>query len=318
MDVLTNYTVATPGAFTAGTPEETLEGNPAGVAMATLGVAVVVGRARPALVDRLYDAVSLLLNAGGTNAEIARITAAMGQLASMQTQNAAKLTQAIAPTAARHLQQTYPWATLFQACVKNVEKGMDIKPEAGEMFDAVSGKRYVPFPGSMKVSSGAKLMHSLDVFCDALISLKNLAPSVWREFKRRVVQTESTDGFIFAQEFVDATLRKLDEKAYTDIHALMRAGEHNRILDEIKHNVKPSFDPKGRKPWDKDPRPRIQFGKVDVPVGGKGAGIINDFATKQPKMCNRFHGKPQTACTAGVPDNGNYPKDQVGLCAYAH
>ena len=249
LDVLTNYAVATPGAFAAGSPELAMETNPAGVVLATLGVAVTVARVRPALVDQLYDAVTLLLNAGGTASEVARVTGAMTQLAAMQSQNAAKLTQAVAPTAARHLQQNYPLATLFQTCVKGVEKGLDLKPESGEMFDTTSGKRYVPFPGATKTTSGAKLMHSLDVFCDTIISLKNQAPFVWREFKRRVMLCESTEGFIFAQEFVDAILRKLDEKVYTDILALMRAGEHNRILDEIKHHVKNTFDPKGRKPW---------------------------------------------------------------------
>ena len=165
-------------------------------------------------------------------------------------------------------------------------------------------------------------MYALVVFCSTITQLKDLAPCVWQEFLRRVMFVETANGFLLAQEFVDAVLRKLDEKTYPSITDFMRAGEHNRIIDELRHLVinpiKPNaVVPPGTVPTG-DPRPRIKFGEVIRPLGGRGAGIITNFKTKVPTKCNRFHASPQGNCTAGVPSGAGYPADQVGLCAYQH
>ena len=320
MDVLAGHTAAGETPFTAGSADEILAAAPGTVALATLGAAVSVARARPNLVNTLYDAVAALLGAGGTAAEVARITSTLSQLQFAQqaaiTANAAELPA----TATSFNEKRYPLSTFFQTVVKNVVSGISLQADPDEMYDTVARQRVVAFKRAAKVTSGSMLMYSVHVFCEAITQIKNLAPVAWREFIRRVMLCEVSEGFIFAQEFVDCCLRRLDEQTYPSIVDLMRAGEHNRILDELRHTVKPTFVPKDDKPkpGTTDPRERIKFGPVTVPVGGEGAGIINDFATKKPKMCNRFHGNPRTACTAGVPQEAKFPTSSWGKCAYKH
>jgi len=212
-------------------------------------------------------------------------------------------------------------ATLFQVVVKATEQGIEVEPDTTEMYDSALGKRYVPFAKATKCSSGSKLMYALIVFCSTMTQLKKLAPCVWQEFLRKVMFVEVANGYLMGQEFVDAVLRKLDELIYPSITDFLRSGEHNRILDELRHMVITPIKPGGPGPSDiknPDPRPRIKFGEVTTPLGGRGAGIITNFKTKVPTKCNRFHASPQGNCTAGVPSGAGYPADQVGLCAYQH
>jgi len=321
MDVLSGHTVAGLAPFTAGSAEETLAGDPSSVALATLGVAVKVGRVRPNLVDQLQDATVLLLNVGGTAAEVARINSALGMFNTMQSLSLTTAAAEAPASASGYNESQYPLSTFYQTVVKNSVSGLSMQANPDEMYDTVLRQRVVAFKKAVKVTSGAMLMYTVHVFCEAISQIRDLAPVAWREFIRKVMLVETTEGFIFGQEFVDCCLRKLDENAYPTIIDLIKAGEHNRIYDDLRHTVKPSFDPKKgddpKKPVI-DPRDRIKFGPVSVPVGGEGAGIINDFATKKPKMCNRFHGNPRTACTAGVPQDAKFKSSDWGKCAYKH
>ena len=116
-----------------------------------------------------------------------------------------------------------------------------------------------------------------------------------------------------AHEYLDAIFRRLDEGHYLCPDDLMRHGDHNRILMDLQaltHPVKEKTAPVAAK----DPRTRITFGPVTIPLGGPGAGVISDFHTKQPKLCNRYHAKPRLACSAGLPVGHQF----AGQCAFTH
>ena len=57
------------------------------------------------------------------------------------------------------------------------------------------------------------------------------------------------------------------------------------------------------------------WGKVDKPVGGRGAAIAVD-AKKVPLKCLYFHATPRGSCELGVPAGDK--SEQAGLCAYQH
>ena len=320
IDTLINYTSTAPAALLA--PEAAIAADTTTIALINLGTAIKVARARPGLASEIADAVSELINATPTAGELARINAALQQINHVQTVYETAKARPADKSPSQHLEATYPMATLFQTVVKSTEQGVDLKPDTSELYDSALGKRYVPFAKTTKCSSGSKLMYALMVFCSTITKLKDLAPCVWQEFLRRVMFLETANGFLLAQEFVDAVLRKLDEKTYPSITDFMRAGEHNRIIDELRHLVITPIKPGGPGPSDikreVDPRPRIKFGEVTRPLGGRGAGIITNFKTKVATKCNRFHASPQGNCTAGVPAGAGYPADQVGLCAYQH
>lgn len=102
--------------------------------------------------------------------------------------------------------------------------------------------------------------------------------------------------------FFDAVLRKIDEGVFTNIVALFKSGEQNRILTNLGSVWDAASKEKGKdikkKDGKKDPRERIKFGPVTTPLGGPGTGIITDYATKQPKLCNRYHATLRQPCTA--------------------
>ena len=320
IDSLTNYKSAAPAALPVA--EAAVAADLTTIGVANLGTAVKLARARTGMADDIHDNVSNLLNGTPSAGEITRINAALGQINHVQIVAETAASKPTDKSPSQHLESTYPMATLFQFVVKATEQGVDLRPDTTELYDSALGKRYVPFAKTTKCSSGSKLMYALIVFCSTMTQLNNLAPCVWQEFLRKVMFVEVANGYLLAQEFIDAVLRKLDELTYPSITDFLRSGEHNRILDELRHMVITPIKPGQLGPTgivkEQDPRPRIKFGQVTTPLGGRGAGIITNFKTKVATKCNRFHATPQGNCTAGVPDGAGYAADQVGLCAYQH
>ena len=77
--------------------------------------------------------------------------------------------------------------------------------------------------------------------------------------------------------------------------ALMRAGEHNVILDVIQHQqaaMATIFDPRVA--------PRQTYSMVTFPLNGPGAGLIFDQVTKAPRLCTRYHATPQQSILHAV------------------
>jgi hypothetical protein len=136
---------------------------------------------------------------------------------------------------------------------------------------------------------------------------------------KMIVQASGTHGFGIAHKYVDALLRKMDEGFFTNPVTLMRAGEHNVILDVILRQQAATLgDPavlRGAA------RPaggtsRMVYGVVTTPVGGPGAGLVWDQLTKAPKRCLRYDATPRLECTAGVMPG--HPSGKAGWCTFAH
>ena len=248
-------------------------------------------------------------------AQTAQIGVALTEIRAMAT---------VAPTntittTSGYLAINYPKATLFQLIVMNVEKGEEFQEVTAEMLDPVTGKKYLPFPKTRKASSVVNLMYALQVFTITLTSLTGEAPLVYFRLTKEVTRVAATRGAREAHEFLDAVLRKIDEGIFPNIVALFKSGEQNRILTDLGSAWDTTTDEKikeVKKDGKKDPRERIKFGPVTTPLGGPGAGIITDFATKQPKLCNRYHATPRQACTAGLPVG--HSSGFAGQCAFKH
>ena len=153
MDVLAGYTVAGLAPFTAGSAEEAMAADPTSVALGTLGVAVKVGRVRPNLVDQLQDATVLLLNAGGTAAEVARINSALGMFNTMQSLSLTTAAAETPATASGYSESQYPLSTFYQTVVKNAVSGLSMQANPDEMYDTVLRQRVVAFKKTVKVKS---------------------------------------------------------------------------------------------------------------------------------------------------------------------
>ena len=119
------------------------------------------------------------------------------------------------------------------------------------------------------------------VFCTSVLKK---APKVYFRFMEVIVQVLGTHGFAFAHKFADGMLRKLDAGLFSSPVALMRAGEHNMVIDTIqRQQAAAAPDTSGSQ------KRFTKFGDVTVPIGGPCAGVIIDPATKLPRLCTRFH-----------------------------
>jgi len=235
--------------------------------------------------------------------------------------NAASTPALPATTTAQYKVVNYPLATLFQTIVRNVEKGEDHLEDKNELFDPSTGKKYIPFAKAPKVTSDVHLMYALNVFTTTVLGLTKQAPVVYFRLTKEIGRVASVRGYRKAQEYLDAILRKLDEGVFDNPVALFKSGEQNRLLMDLEVTWGPLCQPvdeeeKDKKPPRTDPRARIKFGPVTQPLGGPGAAVINDFTTKQPKLCTRFHHVPQQACTAGL--SAGHPSGKEGQCAFKH
>ena len=99
-------------------------------------------------------------------------------------------------------------------------------------------------------------------------------------------------GYLLTQQFVGEVLRKLDQGAYPNIVDLMKAGEHNRIIDDLRPPLKAIVEPKLT---GKGNRTRLTPGPVTKQ--GEFASCIKDKDGK-PLNCHQF--KAGLPCTFGV------------------
>ena len=114
-------------------------------------------------------------------------------------------------------------------------------------------------------------------------------------------------GFLVAQQFVGEVLRRLDLKEYDNVETLLRNGEHNRILDDLRPPLAPlqPSQPNG-------PPKKIKLGPVTKQ--GEFAALIKDKDSK-PLACNQHKiGQP---CKAGVAAGQGHDA-HAGKCAYDH
>ena len=63
-------------------------------------------------------------------------------------------------------------------------------------------------------------------------------------------------------------------------------------------------------------RRHMEWGKVNKPVGGRGAALVVDGKSKVPLKCLHFHATPRGSCELGVPAGDK--SGQAGLCVYKH
>jgi hypothetical protein len=214
-------------------------------------------------------------------------------------------------------EQMYPKATFLQDIVRGVENGVEYSENKRAMFDPSSGKSYVPFESATKVTSGENLVYAFHIYCVVMCSMVKEAPQVYFLIMKEITRVTLTHGFKFAHKYVDALLRKLDEKVFSNPVALMKSGEHNRVLADLEKSSyhfdpnppsAPPLPPKGP-PGLQGGRVRMVFGAVTTPIGGQGGNL---FVNK----CNRFHASPQLGCTAGIPVG--HASGKEGLCAFTH
>ena len=328
------HQVAAAAAFAAGTPEELLMTTPANLTF----------RDMPEMINictRFLDQIPVfkpfamgLMSVGGiTNAQLGLCKYGLDELARLEEKQDKKSSDTRAQTTAEFTNTQTPRVSIFQTITKSVEKGNHSVPTGQEMLDVATGRKMVPFEKATKVSSGGNMMYVMYLFITTISGLLKEAYKVYDQFMRDVNLVVTSRGHLYAQDYVTRILESLDMKVYKNMPELYTMGEHNRVASQLAgtHNnlvgqglqydseFRPQVGTGGGGGRQGDPRKRIQFGTVLQPVGGAGAGIINDWKTKAPKLCNRFHATPQQACTAGIPDNDpRFKPGEVGLCAYKH
>jgi len=177
------------------------------------------------------------------------------------------------------------------------------------LFDPSTGKTLVPFEKVTKCQTPGHLFRAFAMFKETVTILLKLAPKVWTEFESRVYHTEAAMGHLLTQQFIGEVLRKLDQGAYPNIVALMRAGEHNRIIDDLRPPLKAIKEPNVT---GKNNRTRLTPGPVTKQ--GEFASCITDKDGK-PLACHNF--KAKNPCTFGVMA-GQGHDSHIGKCAYHH
>ena len=319
LDNLSGYTAATP-ALDALTAEETdMSADLNLITMTTMGTALALAGKRPAMLTDVRRHIMALLNGTPSAAQSQLINTSLSQLNDLHRDHNRSAAGAGSVASTTIFKATnYPLATLFQNVVKGVERGFEVTPDAAtEMLDTQTGKKYIPFEKSTKVTSAENFMYSAHVFVTGVLAIKKESPQVYFPFTKELKRACSSGGFLFAQQYADALLRALDDGLFKNPVALFQSGEQNRIFAELWANR--VLTPKEKTKDPDDPRRKIKFGPVTQPLGGKGAGVVTDYKTKAKIKCNRFHAVPQQPCTAGVPAGDNrFTPDQVGLCAYCH
>lgn len=312
IDQLVGYSVASAGPEALNAEEQTVVDDWSNLNDGNLDVAVRVVEKRLSLLKKARARLDVLASSA-TGPKIQAITYYQGRLNQIDEEARRDREKPKVTTPEAFSQQEYPMATLMQRVIKGVVKDADVQEDTREMFDPSSGKKFVPFAKATKAEDGVQLMYCVHVFAQTLQSMARLAPKALFDFTRDVSRVIQLKGHKFGQEYIDAILRKVDEKVYANIVSLYRAGEHNKIHDQlVTAAAKPKPKPGGGPPGQLGgPNGKINFGPVSTPLGGLGAGWIK---TK----CNRFHANPQRECTAGIPPNEGFPEHLVGLCAYTH
>ena len=268
------------------------------------GVALV--RNRPATMDGVRTRMEHIM-AAATQAQVSRLEAFLRLLDKIEEK---KEPGNIVTTATSYKEATMPIYMLWIAQSKRAIQGQDLGEEvdAKTMFDPVVGKTFVPFEKVQKFKTPAHLFRAFALFKEAVTVLFKLAPCAWSGFEAQVFRAESSLGFHITQQFVGEVLRRLDMKEYPNIGALLAAGEHNRILDDLRPPLQPINIPSGGNNISK----RIKLGPVTKQ--GEFCALIKD-KDGHPLVCNQFKdGKP---CTAGVA-TGQGHDAHAGKCAYHH
>ena len=79
------------------------------------------------------------------------------------------------------------------------------------MLDVTTGKKYIPFEKTTKVSSDVNFMYSIQIFVTSVVAIKKEAPKVYYTFSKEMRRACAIGGHSFAQQYADALLRSLDE-----------------------------------------------------------------------------------------------------------
>jgi hypothetical protein len=220
-----------------------------------------------------------------------------------------------ATTSAEYKQRNEPMAALLQSLIKRIEKCETPADDSASVFDPSSGKTLVPFARAMKVTSGANLIYALSLLVIFYTSVMKKAPKVYFRFMEVIVQVTGSHGHSFAHKLADGMLRKLDAGLFDNPAALMKAGEHNMIIDTIQRQQASIAAALGTTGMPGAKR-FTAFGDVTIGFGEPGAAIITDPATKTPRPCMHFHATPQRKCTAGVPLG--HQSGKAGQCMFEH
>ena len=266
--------------------------------------------------------VTRLVGVGLTNAQMTVASMVIAEVTVARNRLATAVAGPVNATA--YKQQTSPRAQMFQTIVRGIQNGMAIVEDATVLFDPVAGKPVVPFPKATKVSSPARLMYAVSSFCTFMTIAAKEAPTVYYQFQTEIMRVCDAHGHLMGQQMADTILRKIDDQTYANMVALFAAGENNRLLAELLASqaaLRPVQDGKQQDGNQQggarvDPRNKFSFGPVTQPMGGQGAGLIDNHKTGAKVKCNRFHAVPQLKCTAGVPSG--HSSGMAGLCAYSH
>lgn len=317
VDALLDYTPAAPTAAPLTAEEQAVLDSESHAAsyddldLTNLDSALSLARKRPAKYDGLRARVERLVTQSTSQVNIMKCQTVLTIMTS-DYQDAMKAAASQPTTSSTiYKETTYPFYQLWHKQLKKTLQGHELAEEVDQktLFDASTGKTYVPFEKMPKCKTPAHLFRAFSSFKEAVTVLYCLAPRAWSGMESHVYRTEASVGFLVAQQFVGEVLRRLDLKEYPNIGALMACGEHNRILDDLRPPLAPiMLDDANRSGTKK----MIKFGPVTKQ--GEYASLIKD---KDGKVlaCRAFkNGEP---CKAGVAA-GQGQDAHVGKCAYDH
>ena len=235
-------------------------------------MALSLARKRPAKYETLKARLERLVTLSSGQVAILKLQTILNIMANDYIE--ANKAQAANPTtnSTTYKESTYPLYQLWHRMLKKSLDGHELAEEVDQktLFDATTGKTYVPFEKMPKCRTSAHLFRSFAMFKEAVTVLHCLAPRAWSGLESHVYRTEAAVGFLIAQQFVGEVLRRLDLQEYPNIGALMACGEHNRILDDLRPPPQAGPSDTGSKQGGK----KIKFGPVTKQ--GEFASLIKD------------------------------------------
>ena len=318
LDALLAYTPATATAATLSADEQTILNSESNATpfdaldLTNLEIGLSLARKRPAKYAGLKARFERLTTLSTTQVNVSKCQAILGYLSGDYI--AASKAEAANPTtnSTTYKETTYPLYQLWHKVLDKALHGHELAEERDNktLFDAATGKTYIPFEKMPKCKTPAHLFRSFSMFKEAVTVLYCLAPRAWSGLESHVYRTEAASGFLIAQQFVGEVLRRLDLKEYPNIGALMACGEHNRILDDLRPPLVQIRNPSDD--TNRQNGKRVKLGPVTKQ--GEFASLIKDKDGK-PLPCNCF--KKGEPCTAGVAP-GQGLDAHAGKCAYDH
>ena len=319
VDAIINYTATAATETALSANEQSIldtEGNAEpydGLELANLELGLSLARKRPAKYDGLKARLEKLVTLSTTQVNILKVQTILNIMANDLIERSR--VQAANPTtnSTTYKESTYPLYHLWGQLIKKALHGNDLAEEVDQktLFDAATGKTYVPFEKMPKCKTPAHLFRAFAMFKEAVTVLHCLAPRAWSGLESQVYRTEAAVGFLIAQQFVEEVLRRLDLKEYPNVGALMACGEHNRILDDLRPPAQLAGQgvDNGNKLGGKKV---IKLGPVTKQ--GQFASLITDKDGK-PLACNAH--KKGEPCKVGVAA-GQGLDAHAGKCAYDH